>query len=450
MNQNKLFKYLVSILSILFIFCNLLLQAEPIVFANDSEAKVKVSLTKHYVPDIDNVLYPATSQFYTYNSTQGVGEFKITAPTIIKAYFNWDTIANVKLSGTAWLSKDIAGLDVIRNSIKLTKQGDSILVFLDPGTYYLHHFVALKSSSNNQSSIDKIKFGVALLAEDVNSDESIYESSYAMSNSLKLGNSKRGLLSTTSPIDYYKISIKEYSEVKISYNFEKTDDTDLSKALCTLYDSDNQKITSLKFNPIGEGKNVLMQMLEPGVYYITLSGATGATNIKVDAISYEVRTEISTLKWTNKNVVVSVLADFYKTEELLVDGKVQDNKVNDSKIWKINKDTCSEIKNSQFSVTKNGIYSIRVKDNNKKYILKRIKISNIDKISPSISGVKDGNTYKDNVIIKFWDKGGSGVKVATLDGDKIRNGASISEKGTHTLKVFDNAGNIKTVTFKIK
>lgn len=446
----KLHKYVSLIILMFFLISDTSLQNLRIVNAKNADQKLKVSLTKHYVPDIDNVLYPSTSQFYTFDSTQGVGEFRIEVPTIIKAYFNWDTTTSVKLSGNAWFSKDVEGLDVIGNSTKLSKPGESILIFLDPGTYYLHHFVTLKNSSNNPTTIDKLKFGVALLAEDVYSDESIFSSSYTMSNQLKFDVSKRGLLSTTSPIDYYKISVKEYSEVNISYNFEKTDDIDLSKAICTLYDKDNQKITSQKFNPIGEGKNVLKQMLEPGIYYISLSGATCATNIKTEAISYVVKTEPSTVKWTNKNVLVSVLADFEKIEELLVTGRVQDNKINDTKIWRVNKGDCIEIQNSKFTVTQNGIYSIRVKDNNKNYILKRIKISNIDKTVPSIFGVTNGSSYKGNVTIKFWDNGGSGIKSATLDGNKIKNGASVSKKGSHTLKVVDYAGNLKIVSFKIK
>lgn len=420
------------------------------IFAKDTEQRSKVLLTKYYVPDIDNVLYPSTSQFYMFDSTGGVGEFKINEPTIIKGYFNWDKVLNVKLSGTAWFARDKKGLDTVGKSIKLSQSGDSILIFLDPGTYYLHYYITLKNSTNRQNTMDKIKFGVAILAENVQSEENIFSSSFTMPNQLIFGESKRGFLSTTSPMDFYRISVKEYSEVKISYNFEKTEETDLSKAICTLYDKDNQKITSKKFNPVGEGKNTITEMLEQGTYYISLSGSTGTTSIKTEAISYIVDAKQNINKWTNKDVKVSVIREFESVEELLVDGKVQDSKVNDSKIWTVNKEKCSEIKNGTFTVVKNGIYSIRLKDKNKKYILKRIKISNIDKLPPSISGVKNGGSYKDKVKIYYWDRGGSGIRYALIDNVEIENGATISKKGTYTLKVADYAGNVKTLTFRIE
>ena len=96
------------------------------------------------------------------------------------------------------------------------------------------------------------------------------------------------------------------------------------------------------------------------------------------------------------------------------------------------------------------MYSIRVKDNNREYVLKRIKISNIDKTLPSVSGVKNNSTYTKEITIKFWDKGGSGIKSATIDGKKIKSGIKYSKKGSHTLKLVDNAGNIRTINFVIK
>lgn len=448
MIRNKIYLYVLLLVTVI-LSSSLLLGKNITIRANSSDQKLKVLLTKYYVPDIDNVLYPSTSQFYMLDSTGGVGEFKINEPTIIKGYFNWDKTMNVKLSGTAWFSRDKEGLDTVGESIKLSKPGDSILTFLDPGTYYLHYYITLKNSTSSKNTMDKIKFGVAILAENVKSEENIFSSSYTMPNQLKFGESKRGFLSTTSPMDFYRISVKEYSEVMITYNFEKTDDIDLSKAICTLYDKDNQKITSKIFNSAGEGKNTITQMLEQGTYYISLSGATCTTSVKAEAISYVVNTKLNTNKWTNKDIQVLIVHEFESIEELLVNGKVQDSKINDSKIWRVNKGECSEINNSSFIATKNGVYSIRVKDKNKNYILKRIKVSNIDKLPPSISGVTNGSTYKNKVKIKYWDRGGSGIKYALLNNEKIENKTTLSKKGTHTLKVADYAGNIKILTFKI-
>lgn len=409
-----------------------------------------VSLSPIYVPDIDNVLYPATSQYYTYDSTRGVGSFKITKPSIIKVYFNWNTVDIGSLSGSAWISKDAGGLDVIGTSQKLSKTGDSMLIFLDPGTYYLNHYVNIRTSSSASGSSDLIKFGVAILAEDAFSNETNYASTYKSPNYLRIGEAKRGFLSTTAPIDYYKIQIFDYSQVAISFNFEQTDNISVSKGECTIYDENNQKITSQRFNTSGGGRNVISQMLEEGTYYISLSGTTAATSIKAEAIPYKIDTTLSTQRWTNKGVVVNVSTEFETSEEYVVQGRVQDNKITESSIWNSRNENCSEIINGKFNATKNGVYSIRVKDTKREYVLKRIKISNIDQILPSVSGVKNKGTYNKEITIKFWDKGGSGIKTATIDGVKIKSGAKFSKKGTHTLKVVDNAGNTKTIKFTIK
>lgn len=71
----------------------------------------------------------------------------------------------------------------------------------------------------------------------------------------------------------------------------------------------------------------------------------------------------------------------------------------------------------------------------------------IDRTKPSIKGVKNGKTYKKAVTIKFSDK--NGIQSAYLNGKIFRNGSKASKKGTYTLKVTDNAGNVKTVKFKI-
>ena len=71
----------------------------------------------------------------------------------------------------------------------------------------------------------------------------------------------------------------------------------------------------------------------------------------------------------------------------------------------------------------------------------------IDRTKPSVKGVKNGKTYKKAVTIKFSDK--NGIQSASLNGKIFINGSKASKKGTYTLKVTDNAGNVKTVKFKI-
>ena len=52
-------------------------------------------------------------------------------------------------------------------------------------------------------------------------------------------------------------------------------------------------------------------------------------------------------------------------------------------------------------------------------------------------------------MINFKDAT-SGIEKATLNGKKIKNGKTVSKKGSYTLKVSDKAGNTKKVKFKVK
>lgn len=72
-----------------------------------------------------------------------------------------------------------------------------------------------------------------------------------------------------------------------------------------------------------------------------------------------------------------------------------------------------------------------------------------DKVKPVISGVKNKKVYTGSVTIRYEDKG-SGIKSATINGKKLRNGRKIKKKGDYEVIVTDNAGNTKKVKFTIK
>ncbi|MDD7333975.1 MAG: hypothetical protein PUG70_06295 [Lachnospiraceae bacterium] len=77
-----------------------------------------------------------------------------------------------------------------------------------------------------------------------------------------------------------------------------------------------------------------------------------------------------------------------------------------------------------------------------------VKYKLVDKTKPTITGVKNGATYKKPVVIKFKDA--SGIKSAKINGKKLKSGTKISKKGSYTVTVVDKKGNSKTVKFKIK
>lgn len=99
--------------------------------------------------------------------------------------------------------------------------------------------------------------------------------------------------------------------------------------------------------------------------------------------------------------------------------------------------------------TKNASYTFMLEDTNGNRYSKVVKVTGIDKKKPAVTGVKNKKTYKKTVKIKFSDKQ-SGIKSATLNGKKIKNGKKVSKSGSYTLVVKDKAGNKTTVKFKIK
>lgn len=76
----------------------------------------------------------------------------------------------------------------------------------------------------------------------------------------------------------------------------------------------------------------------------------------------------------------------------------------------------------------------------------------VDKKKPTISGAKNGKTYK-KVTLKFKDNL-SGIKSVTVNGKKISankyNGYTIKKAGKYKIVVTDKAGNKTTMTIKIK
>lgn len=79
--------------------------------------------------------------------------------------------------------------------------------------------------------------------------------------------------------------------------------------------------------------------------------------------------------------------------------------------------------------------------------------TNKDSKKPTVKGVKNKKTYKTKVKFKVSDK--SGIKKVTLNGKKIsvtkaKKGYTVKKKKSYTLKVWDKAGNVRVVKFKIK
>lgn len=100
---------------------------------------------------------------------------------------------------------------------------------------------------------------------------------------------------------------------------------------------------------------------------------------------------------------------------------------------------------NRFSTDQDGKYKIMVQSATG--LTKKVTFC-IDKQKPT-TNVKHKKTYKNAVKITFKDKI-SGIKKATLNGKKIKSGKKVKKNGKYTLKIYDKAGNVKTVKFTIK
>ena len=96
-------------------------------------------------------------------------------------------------------------------------------------------------------------------------------------------------------------------------------------------------------------------------------------------------------------------------------------------------------------IEKDGYHNITFIDQAKNRTSLRIKV--VDKKSPVVSGVKNNNTYKSSVTIKFFD--GSGIKSAKFNGKTIKSGLKVTKAGTYKLDLYDTLGNRTKLTFRI-
>jgi hypothetical protein len=71
----------------------------------------------------------------------------------------------------------------------------------------------------------------------------------------------------------------------------------------------------------------------------------------------------------------------------------------------------------------------------------------LDTALPTITGVSDGAYYNDEVVIAYTDA--TTTPSATLNGDPVSSGSSVSAEGLYELIVTDEAGNSTSVTFTL-
>ena len=161
-------------------------------------------------------------------------------------------------------------------------------------------------------------------------------------------------------------------------------------------------------------------------------------NVALDKIPPIVTIPELDKSWTNKNVVVTIMAEDEETG-------IKEVKVNNQTVQKLNELYTYEI-------SENGTYEVSVTDNAGNETIEQITVTNIDKIAPIISGVLENTVYNTEITINAIDNE-SGIKNVKL----IKNnseinyqlGTPITESGNYEIEIEDNVSNKTNIKFSI-
>lgn len=402
-------------------------------------------LTLNYVNYIDNTLYPQTNKFTLISGLRGTGKIGVKRPTIVKAYMSWDS--NSFGSATIWFSRDAEGLDVVGEEQKLKSDKTYLQYLLDPGTYYVNY--SMTSNKKDDSLIATA--GLCVIAQEIETTEEYYASSWTKPNKMDEGVSEIGFLSMTAPIDYYKFKVKNRSMVTVQFDFNQLNNVSVTNGECKLMNEDNMLIMTKKYSSKGIEQNTFSVMLDAGTYYLVMSGAQTTTSIKYEAVSYKVS---ATTENVGQKVKVKLNIPFEVDEIFVRKGNVSVTKINDTGTWSARNKECEELEGKSYIADKNGVYTFRIADAYGNRIYYKVKISTVDQSKPVISGAANGKIYTQKVTLKFSDKV-TGIKSVTINGKKLeekqyKNGYLIQKKGDYKVSVTDFAGNNTTISFQVK
>lgn len=325
------------------------------------------NLTIEYTDYVDNVKYPATTQTSVLEGLRTSSSFTLETPTVVKIFVNWDS-SKVQ-TGTLWYSKDSTGIDLVSNKTPLSSTNHFKEIFLDPGTYYVNYVIGTEITDYSKAST--VSVGVSAIGQKIVTTEDYIASSYTNPNTAVFNKKEIGFLSETSPIDYYKFTLKEESTVHIKYNFSSYTDVPLTSPMCTLLDSNKQLITTQSYSTYSES-NEIVKTLKAGTYYVYMSGATTDTSLLLSKTSRVIKTKLS--KSGSYNVVkISVPYDY--TAIMVYKGKVAKSNILNYTYWSTTNTNCRELLGTtSFKTKKKGTYTIRVYASDGTYSMVYVKV----------------------------------------------------------------------------
>jgi hypothetical protein len=271
--------------------------------------------------------------------------------------------------------------------------------------------------------------------------------------------------------DYFSFTLKKDSWVYLAGNYSQFDYNGGSTHI-TIYTNESMSNTKAEYGcGYWEHYEPINDFWSAGTYYVyvrTYLANFSSFNANVNIIGaaipvdkiFTYSTKVSKKMDSATVTMKCALGDYVKYVQFRPD-TTSSEELKNTKYWKTrvlgnwyDGDEDTQVLDKQdgkysVSVTKNGKVTFMIQTTNDFRYAGTYKVTGIDTKKPTVSGVKNGKTYKKAVTITFSDDA-SGVKSAKLNGKSIKSGKTVSASGSYTLVVTDKAGNKKEIKFKIK
>lgn len=420
-------------------FCGLLV-CFSLANAQTAKADNKEDIPLQRYEDLDNIPYPSLTFVTLYShKVRSYTAINLNDPGQVKMVTK--TGLEVTGQGSAWISRDHNGLDIVGTVRDIAAFDNTISWFLDDGQYYI----------NYQWNQGVSNIGIAFLYEEGISDETQSISTLTNTNKIDLDKTYRGYLTVNTPNDYYEFTVKEKSLLTIEYFFDANDNQSSDLGMCTLYDKNKLVIAEGEYKATETGRKTITHHVEAGVYYIKMNGLYGNTALAVKPMYYHIDlTSENATEWTKKPIDINIDTTIDYSEIRVLREDVKESLIGRKYHWLAENPNYVIVNGETFEATKNGIYSVRITDQLGNHHMEKIEVKNIDATKPKVTGVKDKTSYKKAVTIKFEDPlSGINASKTTLNGKAVKSGTKISEQGEYTLKVTDMMGNVRTVVFYV-
>lgn len=431
----KMKKILKILLMLFIIICCINLNLNK----KEADAVVNNTIPVQVVSDIDNCPYPTTTTISNDYDRYNYAQFTINSTGQLKAIFH--SPMNTKLTGTAWISTDSTGKDMIGSVFTFSNDETEVSWFLEAGTYYLY------CSWNDFSS----QVNVALLFEKSMSEDTKTGYSFFNSSIMDLNNTYRGFLTNTRPNEYYTFELTKKATVTVKYSFDTTACTGEDVGYCTLFDRNQLFLKEGTYQKSDKGAQTLTYLLDKGAYYLKLNGILGNTTISISPMYYDISlTPAGDASWTDEPIDVNIDTSIDYSDIIVLCKDVEESLLNNNTVWTDVNENYVALDGETFSATKSGVYSVRITDKYGNHSMKKIEISNIDIKKPAIKGVTNGKAYRKPITLTWSDKqSGINKSKTTLNGKVVTSGISISKEGKYTLYVYDMVGNYRKIVFYI-